>query len=128
MSLWDLIQNTIREAIDTVLEGLEPYEYATLPTKTSARLLSFKRNEEWTYSVSLTVFELDQSPPFHALSYTWDTLHQFPLLGEPESSSTNLGRFTHWCNAYSRPMSFKCNGKKIVVRPGRNLANVFKRL
>jgi hypothetical protein len=25
-------------------------------------------------------------------------------------------------------MSFKCDGKKIVVQPGRNLANVFKRL
>jgi hypothetical protein len=24
-------------------------------------------------------------------------------------------------------MSFKCDGKKIVVWPGRNLANVFKR-
>jgi Heterokaryon incompatibility protein (HET) len=50
-------------------------------------------------------------------------------LEEPESSSTNWDRFIHWCNnAYSRLMSFKCDGKKIVVRQGRNLANVFKRL
>jgi hypothetical protein len=39
MSLWNLIKNTVIEAIDTVLEGLEPYEYATLPTKASIRLL-----------------------------------------------------------------------------------------
>jgi hypothetical protein len=64
------------EAINTVLEGLEPYEYATLPTKTSIRLLSFERDEEWTYSLSPTVFELDQSPPFDALSYARDTPHQ----------------------------------------------------
>jgi hypothetical protein len=44
MPLWNLIKNTIIEAIDTVLEGLEPYEYATLPTKTSIRLLSFERD------------------------------------------------------------------------------------
>jgi hypothetical protein len=66
--------------IDTVLEGLELCKYATLPTKTSIRLLSFERDEEQRYSLSLTVFELDQSPPFHALSYTWDTPHQFPHL------------------------------------------------
>jgi hypothetical protein len=46
MSLWTLIKNTIIEAIDTVLEGLEPYEYATLLTKTSIHLLSFERDEE----------------------------------------------------------------------------------
>jgi hypothetical protein len=84
MSLWNLIKNTIIEAIDTVLEGLEPYEYATLLTKTSICLLSFERDEEWTYSLSLTVFELDRSPLFHALLYTWDTPHQFPHLEEPE--------------------------------------------
>jgi hypothetical protein len=83
MSLWNLIKNTIIEAIDTILEGLEPYEYVTLPTKTSIRLLSFERDEEWTYSLSLTVFELDRSSPFHALSYIWDTPRQFPHLEEP---------------------------------------------
>lgn len=56
MPLWNLIKNTIIEAITTVLEGLEPYEYATLSTKTSVCLLSF---EEWTYSLSPTIFELD---------------------------------------------------------------------
>jgi hypothetical protein len=39
-----------------VLEGLEPYKYTTLLTKTLIRLLSF---EEWMYSLSPTIFELD---------------------------------------------------------------------
>ncbi len=46
MSLWNLIKNTIIEVIDMILEGLEPYKYMTLLTKTLIHLLSFERDEE----------------------------------------------------------------------------------
>jgi hypothetical protein len=128
MPFWNLVKNNIIEAIDKAVSGLEPHRYGVLPTKRSIRLLSFEEDEEWTYSLSMTVFELDKAPPFSALSYTWDTPHQFPHLEEDMSVSSSRERYNFWRDAYSRPITFKCNGKRINVRPGRNLSNIFKRL
>ncbi|KAF2114631.1 heterokaryon incompatibility protein-domain-containing protein [Lophiotrema nucula] len=127
MSFWKFIKNEVVEAIDKAITGLEPYRYGVLPTKRSIRLLSMEPDEEWTYSLSMSIFELDKAPPFSALSYTWDTPHQWPHL-EENCSTTAWDRFEYWEKAYSRSMSFKCNGKRIIVRPGRNLDEVLTRL
>ncbi|KAH8731674.1 hypothetical protein GQ44DRAFT_822547 [Phaeosphaeriaceae sp. PMI808] len=114
MSFWNFVKTSITEVIDKAATGLELYEYGNLPTKRSIRLLSFAEDEDWTYSISMTVFKLHEAPPFSALSYTWDTPYHFPHMDE-DSLLSAWDSYKYWHDAYSRSTTFKCDNKRIIA-------------
>ena len=111
-----LVRDAVLDAMDVKEPELQPYEYDSLPTKTSIRLVTIARDRTYRYAMSMRTFELSEAPPYHALSYTWRNPHQWPELeneyGEPIS---------HYEDRHSGPLTFKCDGRAIVVEPGQNL-------
>lgn len=111
------------EAAHKWATSLGAYVYEPLPTESSIRLLSFARDDEFTYSCSLHVFDLATAPPFHALSYTWGNPFQFPSLEEAPSQNGD-----DWDTRYAQVHRFKVDGKALDIRPGRNLNEALERL
>jgi hypothetical protein len=82
-------------------KGSVPYEYAALPTPTSIRLVKLSGRSPGNVPIGqIVTFELNQSPPFFALSYTWGTKR--------------------------RNRKFSCDGRELKVSP--NLKRALRRL
>jgi hypothetical protein len=87
------------------MSDLPKYEYASLPTKSTIRLLELKAVEKNQLIYSLVTFDLyNEAPPFDALSYTW---------GNPYSQfSAEWSKF----QAIDKEYPITCNGKALFVR------------
>jgi hypothetical protein len=102
-------------------ESSDSYQYQTLPTPTSIRLLNVNGKEgNGTLHISMKTVDLDDNPLFHALSYTW---------GNPHADGVD---FTAHFNAVneeygvSQRASILCDGKELSIQ--RNLFDVLGEL
>jgi hypothetical protein len=79
--------------------------YEPLPSPDSIRLIRLNESECQGSSVSctLTTFELEASPPFYALSYTWGSPYQNVDVVIPETCAAEF------------PRSITCNGFEVPV-------------
>ncbi|KAK2865005.1 hypothetical protein FQN49_004000 [Arthroderma sp. PD_2] len=103
---------------------IERYEYLPLPNRTSIRLLRINTRDKFKQlECTLKIVDLDSdSPPFHALSYTW---------GNPHARARDGHRFTQHYNALDAEYIFpssgvpvKCDGKRLLV--SRNLYDALR--
>lgn len=99
----------------------DPYGYQALPTLTSIRLLKVEgKGDDGTLHVSIETVDLQDSPFFYALSYTW---------GNPHANGVD---FTAHFNAVneeygvSQRASILCDGKGLSIQ--RNLLDVLGEL
>ncbi|KAK1707138.1 heterokaryon incompatibility protein [Colletotrichum acutatum] len=90
------------------IQGLSPYAYSALPSESSIRLLQISQDSSCAqgFLARLETYELDDAPPFWALSYTWG-----PSEFDEGSSATEKTetQFTH----------LVCDGGRLRV--GQNL-------
>ncbi|KAF3484425.1 HET domain protein [Arthroderma uncinatum] len=103
---------------------VEQYQYLPLPNRTSIRLLRINTRDKFSQlECTLKTVDLDSdSPPFHALSYTW---------GNPHAKARDEHRFTQHYNALDAEYLFpsagvpvKCDGKRLLV--SRNLYDALR--
>ncbi|KFA56422.1 hypothetical protein S40293_05070 [Stachybotrys chartarum IBT 40293] len=82
------------------------YAYARLPSSTSIRLVELDPSFGDKVSFSLHTFELHESPPFEALSYTWGDPRSSFLDDDPASTES-----------YRHPtQELRCDGSTFMVR------------
>jgi hypothetical protein len=102
-------------------ESWDPYQYQTLPTPTSIRLLNVDGKEgNGTLHVSMKTVDLDDDPLFYALSYTW---------GNPHADGVDFTAHFNAVNeeySVSQRASISCDGKELSIQ--RNLLDVLREL
>lgn len=90
------------------IQGLSPYRYSALPSESSIRLLQIFQDSSCAqgFLARLETYELDDAPPFWALSYTWGPSEFDEGSNASEKTKT---QFTH----------LVCDGGRLRV--GQNL-------
>ncbi|KAF2493959.1 hypothetical protein BU16DRAFT_562915 [Lophium mytilinum] len=95
------------------------YQYAPLPSATSIRLLELSPANDGKISCSLKAYELQEAPPFDALSYTWG--NPLPQLSRaslpaargrrPTATSANATRLPHASKKLDLPSNNDSSGR-----------------
>ncbi len=102
--------------------GSERYSHLPLPTPTSIRLLEIlpaSQNRHGTVQCNITVVDLNDSPTYCALSYTWgNPLTVYPA-GEriPSAEEAAELKFSVVCNDYSFKVTENCYRAIRSVQP-----------
>ncbi|KAJ9151464.1 hypothetical protein NKR19_g4931 [Coniochaeta hoffmannii] len=127
-AIFQTLQEAVTERLTPLIDLVDrrqKYQYAPLPSPSSFRLISFEPGDSSQIHVTLETFELDDAPPYQALSYCCGSPFDVPNLELPDLFAGTSGPIAASYGEHNKK-PILCNGQRLYV--GKNLKEFFDRL